>query len=529
MRRNAEGKPVYLGGFMASGKTSVGRELSRLTGYPFLDMDEAIEMRTGMAVWEIFAELKEPAFRDLERKLLGEIASLGRCIAALGGGVLVDGKNRRLVEESGTLVILGVKPETAGKRAKSHAVRRPMLEKGDLEALWSLRRPFYEGGAFRVETDSLTPGQAAQKICEALGLPLAAPATPEKILEGTGGRVVVGEGILGHLPEYLGKAAPPFVVADALTGPLFAPRLGETRGLHLLPRGEEAKTQEQVDWLYRSLSAAGVDRSGTVAALGGGTVGDTAGFAAATWMRGVDLVQCPTTLLAQVDSAMGGKTGINLPEGKNLVGAFHQPVLVLSDVSCLSSLSWKDYRQGLAEMVKYGLGEDPAFFAWLEAHARELAERKARPLVEAIGRCAELKLSVVAQDEREKTGARARLNLGHTVAHALEAAGKYEEWQHGDAVAAGLVVAAHLAYRMGTCGEKLLLRLDALLEELGLPRRPDRPWEQLERYLARDKKFREGNPRLVIPVEGGPCALRDDVPLDRLRDSYEEVRNWRID
>jgi len=187
MRRNTEGKPVYLGGFMASGKTSVGRELSRLTGYPFLDMDEAIEMRTGMAVWEIFAELKEPAFRDLERKLLGEIASLGRCIAALGGGVLVDGKNRRLVEESGTLVILGVKPETAGKRAKNHAVRRPMLEKGDLEALWSLRRPFYEGGAFRVETDTLTPEQAAQKSARPWACPLRARPQPKRSWRGPGG------------------------------------------------------------------------------------------------------------------------------------------------------------------------------------------------------------------------------------------------------------------------------------------------------------------------------------------------------
>lgn len=514
---------------MASGKTSVGSELSRLTGFPFLDMDEAIGMRTGLSVAEIFATLGEPAFRDMERHLLREIAALGSCIVALGGGVLVDDENRRIAEESGTLVILGVRPETVRERIRPQAGMRPLLEKNDLETLWEKRRPFYEGGSLRLETDSLSPEAVARKIQAALGLPQPASNTGMRIFEGASGRVVVGEGILDRLPSVLGKATLPFAVADTLTGPLFAGRLGETRGLHLLPRGEEAKTPDQVQKLYGALAAAGMDRSGTLLALGGGTVGDTAGFAAATWMRGIDLVQCPTTLLAQVDSALGGKVGVNLPEGKNLVGAFHQPILVFSDVSCLASLSTKNYRQGLGEIVKYGLGEDPAFFGWLEKHAAELLERRSSAMVEAVARCAQLKLAVTAEDEKEKTGTRARLNLGHTIAHALEAAGNYETWQHGDAVSVGLVVATHLAFRLGACGEKLLLRLDALLEDLGLPRRPDRRWEELEPYLVRDKKFREGKPRLVLPAEEAPCTLRDDVGLDRLRDSYEEVRNWRID
>lgn len=529
MERPRDKAPIFLGGFMASGKTTVGRELSRITGYPFLDMDETIENRTGLSVPEIFTLHGEGAFRRMEGELLREVAPLANCIVSLGGGVLVNGENRRLVEGSGTLVILGVQPETVRDRTASQPGARPLLEKNDLQALWAERQASYESGKLRLETDSMTPEEAARKIQAALGLPPVSPPAIERVLEGVRGRVVVGSGILGRLPSCLDKGQPPFVVADMLTAPLFSGRLGETCGLHLLPRGEQAKTLDHVHDLYEALAAAGVDRSGTVAALGGGTVGDTAGFAAATWMRGVDLVQCPTTLLAQVDSAMGGKVGVNLPEGKNLVGAFHQPVLVLSDVSCLASLSRKDYRQGLGEIVKYGLGEEPGFFGWLEKHAKALLERQTLALAEAVGRCAEIKLAVVAGDEKEKTGARARLNLGHTVAHALEAAGGYETWQHGDAVSAGLVVATHLAYSLGDCGEKLLLRLDTLLEDLGLPRRPDRPWEELEPYLARDKKFREGRPRLVLPVEGGPCALRNDVSLDRLRASYEEVRHWRTD
>lgn len=527
MERPRDKAPIFLGGFMASGKTSVGRELSRMTGYPFLDMDETIEKRTGLSVREIFALHGEEAFRRMEGELLREVAPLASCIVALGGGVLVDEKNRELIEERGTLVILNVEPETARKRTAGQPGLRPLLEKNDLEALWAERQAFYEGGRLYLETDSLSPEETAWKIQMALGLPSITPYGGERVFEGIRGRVVVGEGILDHLPSLLGSSRIPFVVADTLTGPLFGGRLAKTCGLHLLPRGEEAKTLDQVRKIYGALSSAGVDRSGTVVALGGGTVGDTAGFAAATWLRGIGLVQCPTTLLAQVDSAIGGKVGVNLPEGKNLVGAFHQPVLVLSDVSCLSSLSWKDYRQGLGEVVKYGLGEDFGFFEWIEEHAGDLVERVPPVLAEAVGRCTELKLAVVAGDEKETTGARARLNLGHTIAHALEGATGYKSWQHGDAVAVGLVVSTHLACRLGDCEESILSRLAALLGKLGLPQKPDLPWEALVPHIALDKKFTAGRPRLVLPVSGSRCRLRDDVALEMLRESYEEVGRWK--
>ena len=525
MERPRDKAPIFLGGFMASGKTSVGRELSRMTGYPFLDMDETIEKRTGLSVREIFAVHGEDAFRRMEGELLREVEPLANCIVALGGGVLVDEKNRELVEERGTLVILGVEPDTVRKRTAGQPGLRPLLDENDLEALWAKRLAFYRGGRLRLKTDSISPGQAAREIQEALGLP--SPGTGQRVFEGSFGQVVVGAGILDHLPSFLGSGRIPFVVADTLTGPLFGGRLAKTCGLHLLPRGEEAKTLGQVQKLYGALASAGVDRSGTVAALGGGTVGDTAGFAAATWLRGIGLVQCPTTLLAQVDSAIGGKVGVNLPEGKNLVGAFHQPMLVLSDVSCLASLSWKDYRQGLGEVVKYGLGEDFDFFEWIEEHSEDLVERVPAVLAETVGRCTELKLAVVAGDEKETTGSRARLNLGHTIAHALEGATGYKSWQHGDAVAVGLMVSTHLACRLGDCEESILSRLAVLLGKLGLPRKPDLPWEALVPHIALDKKFTTGRPRLVLPVSGSRCRLRDDIGLEMLRESYEEVGRWK--
>ena len=524
--------PLFLGGFMASGKTSVGKELSRLTGIPFLDVDQVVEQRTGRSIREIFSRSGEAEFRRLEKETILEIGELGECVVALGGGSLVDCENRRVAESRGTLVILDVQPATVRKRAASQPGARPLLEGEGLEDLWEARRNSSGGGCFRIDTDSLSVEEVAARILEALKLFPRRIRSGERSFPGTGGgRVVVGEHILERLPSLLGENRDfrPFAVADSMTGPLFGERLGKTSGMHLLPRGEAAKTLDNVLGIYGALARSGVDRHGILAALGGGVVGDTAGFAAATWMRGISLVQCPTTLLAMVDSAMGGKVGVNLPEGKNLVGAFHQPALVVSDVSCLRSLSRADYRQGLGEMVKYGLGEDFSFFSWMEEHVGELLERDSAVLLEAVSRCTGFKLAVVAEDENESTGARARLNLGHTVGHAMEAAGGFRDWRHGDAVAAGLVVATRLACRLGDCGEGLLHRLVGLLDELEVPWRPDRPWHELLSHLSRDKKFQDGKPRLVLPLEGSRCRLRKDVDLSMLGESYEEVRNWKAE
>ncbi|HCR38638.1 MAG TPA: 3-dehydroquinate synthase, partial [Synergistaceae bacterium] len=317
-----------------------------------------------------------------------------------------------------------------------------------------------------------------------------------------------------------------FTVADKITGHLYGEGLGNPRGMFLLPRGEEAKQVCMVEKIWQAFADSAVDRGDMVVALGGGTVGDAAGFAASTWLRGVPVIQCPTTLLAQVDSAVGGKTGVNLPEGKNLVGSFHQPRAVVADVECLRSLSAMDYRQGLAEAVKYGLGEDPALFGWIETYAAAIRRRDMGLLVELVARCAAIKAEVVRQDEKEQKGVRERLNLGHTVAHGLEAASEYSGWSHGDAVSVGMVVAAHLSFRLGLCGRETPARLLELLSVLGLPVTPDRPWGQIMPHLLRDKKFRGGNPRLVLPRTKEGAVVRDDVPLKMLQECYEEVLAW---
>lgn len=345
--------------------------------------------------------------------------------------------------------------------------------------------------------------------------------------QGAATTIVVGEGLLSQLPRIVGLKSLPFVVADEITGPLFADFLGDRRGLFTLPRGEDAKSLDSLSRIYSSLAAAGVDRYGSIVALGGGVVGDTAGFAAATWMRGVALIQCPTTLLAQIDSAIGGKTAVNLPEGKNLVGAFHPAEWVVSDVGCLRSQTDEDFRQGLAEAVKYGLGEEWSFFGWLEENARPVLRRALPALKILVAECSRMKLAVVNEDEHETTGVRARLNLGHTVGHALEAASGFR-WRHGDAVAAGMMVAARLSVKKEMLHEETLSRLDSLLTALRIPHRPDMTWEEIAPFLARDKKFRSGTPLMVLPRSNERCALLS-ISHDELRKAYEvEFGDGRI-
>ncbi len=518
------GSNVYLGGFMGTGKTATGRELARLAGRPFLDLDELIERRLAMPIPRIFSERGEGYFRDAEARLVAEVAELKGLVVALGGGALLDEGSRSRLKATGCLVVLRAGPETIRERIGEGA-GRPLLEKGDLEGILASRRRAYDDGDLAVDTEGLPPTAVAGRIMELLGLEGALrPGCPLPLEPGRS--AFVGRGILKGWRELPGAPqARPFIVSDEITGPLYEERIGDRIGEFRLPRGEAAKRLDRIEALYRAFDGAGLDRSGVVLALGGGTVGDAAGFAAATWMRGIDVIQCPTTLLAQLDSSLGGKVGVNLDQGKNLVGAFHQPRLVVADVELLRSLSARDYRQGLAEAVKYGVGEEGELMGEIEESAEALVSRDGESLVRLVRRCGAIKLAVVDEDERERTGARARLNLGHTVGHALEAASAYQGWSHGDAVAAGMVVVAVLSRRLGLCDDAFVERLVRLLVRLGLPVRPDRPWSELLPHLRRDKKFEGGRPRLVLPRRGRPSAI-EEIALSELEAAYEEVLSW---
>ncbi len=359
------------------------------------------------------------------------------------------------------------------------------------------------------------------------------PPTTIRVEHGAGGYdVIVGPGLLAEAGRYLKPivARPAvFLVTDANVATTHAQNLEsvlardgiQTRRITVAP-GEASKSIGPFARLLDDLLDAGCERSDTIVALGGGVVGDLAGFAAAVLRRGVPFVQVPTTLLAQVDSAIGGKTGIDTRHGKNLVGAFHQPKLVLADTRVLATLPQRELRAGYAEVVKYGLLADAGFFAWLEAHGAEVLAGAEAARGHAIATSCRIKAGIVAADERE-TGERALLNLGHTFGHALEtASGHGERLLHGEAVALGLVLAFELAARLGLAPVEDARRVRRHLAEMGLPTRLDRvagpDWSgaRLAQIVAQDKKVRDGRPTLVLAHGIGRAFLSRDVALDRI-------------
>jgi 3-dehydroquinate synthase len=281
----------------------------------------------------------------------------------------------------------------------------------------------------------------------------------------------------------------------------------------VLPPGEAQKSLAVAGRLYDQLQEMQADRKTLVVAAGGGVIGDLAGFVAATYARGLPLLMVPTTLLAMVDSSVGGKVGVNHPRAKNLIGAFHQPVGVWIDTAALATLPDREYRSGLAEVVKYGVALDAEFFAYLEAHADAVLRREPGAVRHVVAHCCRLKAGVVERDEREETGLRAVLNYGHTFAHAFETASGYGPWLHGEAVAAGMVCAARLAERRGLIRRELVDRQRALLARFGLPTAPG-PWPaaDLLATMRGDKKAVAGRLRFVLPRRLGEAVLCDDVP-----------------
>ena len=306
--------------------------------------------------------------------------------------------------------------------------------------------------------------------------------------------------------------------ADALATAGFRPVMA------VLPSGERQKSLPVASHLYDNLADVGADRHTLVVAVGGGVIGDLAGFVAATYARGLPLLMVPTTLLAMVDSSVGGKVGVNHPKGKNLIGAFHQPVGVWVDTDTLATLPDREYRSGLAEVVKYGVALDAELFGYLERHADALLRREPEAVRHVVCESCRIKAGVVEKDEREEGGLRAVLNYGHTFAHAFEAVGGYGSWLHGEAVAAGMVCAARLAENRGQIGSDLVDRQRCLLDSFSLPTRPENwPVEGLLAAMQSDKKALAGRLRFVLPRRLGEAALFDDVAETDVRAVLEST------
>jgi 3-dehydroquinate synthase len=534
---------IVLTGFSTTGKSTAGRLAADRLGFTFVDTDALIEERAGQRIAELFANDGEERFRDLESEVLHEALAGRRRVIATGGGAVLRPANREAIRRQALVVCLEARPETIVTRLRSNPEEvRPLLAGDDpagrVGALKWERAPLYAEADWTIQTDLLTAEGVAAEIVRAWNLlrhrfgKLEGEARAVVTAGGTSYPIYAGAGNLAQLGARIAEWArgATWVLADARAAELHGDRAvaslreaGLAAALRVIPSGEESKSLAVAGDLYRWLAANRAERRDTIVALGGGVTGDLAGFVAATYLRGLSLVQVPTTLLAMTDSAIGGKTGVNLPEGKNLVGAFHQPQLVLADVEVLRTLPEREYRAGWAETIKHALIRDPALLDFLEAHAESLLARNREALVEAVGRSMAVKAEVVSMDERED-GIRMILNYGHTAGHALEAAGNYQALLHGEAVTIGMAVAAAIGVGLGLTPPALRERQNTLIERFGLPlRAPALPFERTLAALALDKKVRGKRNRWILLEAAGKTTVRDDVPPDLVERSLREV------
>ncbi|MGC9400430.1 MAG: 3-dehydroquinate synthase [Anaerolineae bacterium] len=510
---------LVITGFMGTGKSAVGEEVAQRLGRPFVDMDTEIAARAGKSVARIFAEDGEATFRRMEAALCAELAAREGLVVATGGGALVNPESRTRMLAVDTVVCLTADVPTILRRTRVEGgAARPLLQgddpRAEIERLLAEREAAYAAIPWQVKTMGKSIAAVADEVAA-----FAQVHTLRVRYPGGAYPVHVGAGLRHHLGDALRAAdIPPAskiaVVSNpkvaALYGADVAAALQEAGRSYLaitIPDGEQHKTLSTVATLYERFLADGLDRSGTVLSLGGGVTGDLAGFAAATFMRGVRFVQVPTSLLAMVDASVGGKTGCDLPQGKNLVGAFKQPALVLIDPEVLATLDPAEFRSGMAEVLKHGVIGDAALFAALEAGPGAVGEMDAARLARAL----RVKIEIVEADPFEE-GRRAVLNLGHTVGHALERLSGYT-LRHGEAVAVGMVVAARLAERLGLADPGLAARLAAALAAWGLPTRaPSYPVASIVGAMVHDKKRRAGRLRWVLPRSIGAVEIVDGVP-----------------
>lgn len=515
---------IYLAGLSGAGKSTVAERLAGWLGWALFDVDTEIEHEAGCSVAEIWAAEGEPGFRRREAAAVERlVCQPGPAVAALGGGTLEDATSRERLAAWGTGVYLEAEPGTLAARVEG-GPPRPLLAEDPAAVMASLaaaRAARYEALPCRVDATA-----DAETVAVAVARYGRWPI-PEEVAPG----VLVGEGALGYAGVVLGAIAAAdagaLVVATAEPvwarhGAILETSLGEHGWRTIpvtLPDGEASKSEASLSILWRALAENGADRDTPMAVLGGGAPGDVGGLAAATFKRGVPLVLFPTTLLAQVDAAIGGKNAIDLDGLKNVVGTFHLPERVVVDPLCLLTLSERDYRSGWAEVVKAGLIADPELFDLCADRADDLLARRLDVVAEAVGRAIRVKADIVAADLRE-AGPRRVLNLGHTLGHAFESVGA-GRWTHGEAVSMGIVAAARFGEGRGVTEPGLADRITATLSALGLPTAPgdsdafDPPYDleptRLAAAVRHDKKRGAGALHAVLPVRAGEVRIE---PLD---------------
>ncbi|WP_083599118.1 bifunctional shikimate kinase/3-dehydroquinate synthase AroKB [Massilia sp. CF038] len=531
---------------MGAGKTTIGRILARKLGKRFIDSDHEIEARTGASIPWIFEIEGEASFRRREAEVIRDLTAQDGIVLATGGGAVLNPDNRAYLQARGSVVYLRANVASIMLRT-AHDKNRPLLQTADprkkLEELTAQREPLYrEIADLVIDTGRPNVQSMVQTILAQLNAleqsgarsgrsPDPSPSMTEQsrihLNVDLGERsypITIGAGLLGDAallaPHISGRRVA--IVTNTTVAPLYLARVaGALRaGGHevleiVLPDGEEHKNWASLMHVFDALLANKCDRKTTLVALGGGVIGDLTGFAAASYMRGVPFVQIPTTLLSQVDSSVGGKTGLNHPLGKNMIGAFYQPRAVLADTATLATLPARELSAGLAEVIKHGAIIDAEFFDWIEHNIGKLMARDEQALAHAIARSCEIKADVVRQDEREG-GLRAILNFGHTFGHAIEAGMGYGAWLHGEAVGCGMVMAADLSQRAGLIDAATVARMRALVAAAGLPvKAPDLGTARWLELMEVDKKNEGGAIKFILLKPLGAPSIQS-VPQDLL-------------
>ncbi len=515
---------IYLSGPMGAGKSTVGEALAARTGRPFSDLDQMVAEEAKKSIAELFSHEGEKGFRRRECAAASRLTEEGAAdlVVALGGGTVTDPRTRRLLVEDGLVVTLTAGVDTLTQRV-AHKTGRPLLAERDArEVLGELLEERKE--AYAECHATLDAAQPIESLVDAI-LEVEKSAPIAVCLGTRSYRVEVGAGVrerVGACARALAPSSVVLVTDSVVHEPWGAGAVAALRAVGLsvapviLEPGEAAKNLASVEAIWDAALSASIDRSALVIGVGGGVVGDLAGFAAATLLRGVRFAQLPTTLLSMVDASVGGKTGFDRPQGKNLVGAFHQPSFVLCDVETLATLPEADRVAGLAEVAKSAWLAGPAAVAELESDAAKLARGEAAATERAIRMSVRLKARIVGEDEREG-GRRRLLNLGHTVGHAYEAAAGFGGMRHGDAVARGMVAAFRIARALGVGDVGQEARMVALLTSLGLPTDvAGRGTEEVLALLGSDKKRQGGDVRFIAPGAPGEATITP-VALERLR------------
>ncbi len=518
---------IVLTGFMGSGKDSVGQKIAKKTNLSFLSMDDYIVLKEKRTINDIFEKSGEKYFRKIEKETLKEIKNIKNAVIATGGGVVKDKENRKILSQIGKVVYLYTNLAAVKNRLKKDKTRPLIKKKNNIIKIYNerMKKGIYESADLKIDTSEITPEQVSENILKNLTVKTQImKQAVERFTVKTESKVYpiyIGYDLLRknisktNLELKSDKAA---IISNPLVGSLYINELekiligqGVQPTICIIPDGEKYKTFDTIKKIFDILLKEKLDRSASIIALGGGVVGDLAGFVASTLKRGISLIHVPTSLIAQVDSSIGGKTGFDHPLGKNMIGTFYQPDMILIDTKKLLTLPEKEFRNGLSEVIKYGIANDATLFDILEKKQKEILNRDIELLNKIVTRCVKIKKRIVEKDEKEEKGIREVLNYGHTIGHIIEALSGYSRYSHGEAVAMGMVKEAELAGEQKLLGKKDISRIKELIEKYELPTTIPKNMnsDKMRKYVAQDKKVRKGKIRLPVPTGIGKIITRE--------------------